>query len=197
MIELHPIPEVERECPHCGLQLETLDWHIPGMRMLAELACGECGREYFADLAAGHGIFYAAILETDTGTVHAPVENWFTDLLEDSYERRTSDPVGFDTEQSDSLSDPILLNCLDVNYIHSVNKLLNAQRYSDEDRDLVVLVPEFLRWMVPREVDVVWTVDVSLSGGRRWNDWLGARIREEIAPLGVVCHSIPISNSRG
>jgi len=181
MLDLHPIPEIDRDCPHCGTALTPRDWHIPGMRMLADLTCPDCDREYYGDLASGHGIFYPALLERDTGTVHADVDGWFADLLQETYRNRVDESVSFETTSEGQVSNPVLLNCLDVNYLHHVNKLLNAGRCEDGDRDLIVLVPESLRWMVPDGVAGVWTVDLPPTGSGTWNERLAGQIHEEVS----------------
>ncbi|HEX2092499.1 MAG TPA: hypothetical protein VHG28_08870 [Longimicrobiaceae bacterium] len=113
----------------------------------------------------------------------------FADYLRDSYAARVSTPVGFEEERFRPLRRPILLNCLDWVYGHALLKLLNAQYYLDrpEEFDLVLLVPRFLRWMVPEGAATVWTVDLPLSRGAEWNDWIASEIRRRLEPLGE-CH---------
>ena len=79
----------------------------------------------------------------------------------------------------------MLLNCLDTLYGHSLLKLLNAQYYLDHhpDLDLVVLVPRFLRWMVPDGAAAIWTVDWPLRRGTEWNDWLAAELHRRLNGL--------------
>jgi hypothetical protein len=190
MIPLHPTPHVELDCPHCEIGLSPRDWYIPGMRCLALLRCVGCGREYYGDLPAAGGLYYPMLLDTATGEVHDPHGvPWFADWLRTSYARRVDEPVAFQEESLRPLRDPVLLNCLDTLYGHCLLKLLNAQYYLDRrpDLDLVVLVPRFLRWMVPSGVAAVWTVDLPLRQGTRWNDWLAREIRRRLAPAGR-CH---------
>ncbi|MDI6616141.1 MAG: hypothetical protein QME27_05460, partial [Syntrophaceae bacterium] len=60
--------------------------------------------------------------------------------------------------------------------------LLNAQYYIDHTLgyDLIVLIPRFLRWMVPDGIAAVWTVDLPLKQGTVWNDRLAAEIRARL-----------------
>ena len=42
---------------------------MPGMRMLAEMACAICQRDFYFDLPAGHGLLYPMLLEQKSGEV--------------------------------------------------------------------------------------------------------------------------------
>ncbi len=186
MIRLQPLPDVQHQCPHCRSELEVLGWYIPGMRTLADLRCPGCGRGYFGDLPAGHGLYYPMLIDKSTGLVHdRHGVQWFARWLRDSYASRTSRPIGLTVESLRPVRRPVLLNCLDRLYGHSLLKLLNAQYFLDHrpDLDLIVLIPRFLRWMVPDGVASIWTVDLPLSQGTEWNDWLASRIRSELEPF--------------
>src|SRR5450759_2091288 len=168
MIRLHPIPEVSHHCPFDNAKLEPIGWCIPGMRNLADLRCPECGREFYGDLLAGHGLNYPMLLDKQTGKVHDPYKvEWFADWLRNSYANRSKEPLGFVEEDFRPVRSPLLLNCLDTLYGHCLLKLLNAQHYLEHrpDLDLVVLVPKMMRWMVPDGVAAIWTVDLPLGRG--------------------------------
>lgn len=183
MIELHPTPEARHDCPTCGVRLDAVDWYIPGMRNLARLECPDCGSSYFGDMPAGHGILYPALLDAETGEVYGQsTGEWFADFLESGYENRRDVAVQFDVETRNPVSNPVFLNALDMNYVHSVHKLLHAQYHLDNhsDRDVIVMVPAFLTWMVPDDVDEVWIVGQSLSEGESWNDWLAQEVKSRL-----------------
>jgi len=197
MIRLHPIPEAKHTCPYCQVRLEVKGWYIPGMRNLADLKCPQCGRDFYGDLPAGHGLYYPMLLEQATGIVHDEHGvSWFADWLRDSYANRVKSPIKFTVEDFRLLKQPILLNCLDTLYGHCLLKLLNAQYYLDHrpDLDLIVLVPRFLRWMVPEGVAAIWTVDLPLKRGIEWNDWLAAEIKRRIEPLEECWLSVAFSH---
>jgi hypothetical protein len=186
VIRLHPIPDVDHICPYCQVRLEVKGWYIPGMRNLADLKCPQCGREFYGDLPAGHGLYYPMLLEQATGIVYDEHGvDWFARWLRDSYANRVNSPIGFTVEEFRPLKQPILLNCLDTLYGHCLLKLLNAQYYLDHhpDFDLIVIIPRFLRWMVPDGVAAIWTVDLPLRRGAEWNDWLATEIKRRIEPL--------------
>lgn len=183
MIALQPQVRLDRPCPRCAAAVTADRWLITGMRMLARVRCTGCGTAYFADLSAGHGLYYPAFVEEESGALHAsPLGAWFAALLETSYRERTSAPVRLDAEPFRPLERPLLLNCLDWQYGHALLKLFNAQYHLEHDRDhdLIVLVPKFLRWLVPDGVAEIWTVDLPLRRAAEWNDALAAEIHRRL-----------------
>jgi len=121
---------------------------------------------------------------------------WFAGWLRESYEKRIEKVIPFSVEEFRSLRNVLILNCLDVLYGHCVLKLLNAQYYLDTrpDLDLLVLAPRFLRWMVPDGVAAIWTIDLPLSRGIEWNEWLAAEISAKSKQFGKVWLSIAYSH---
>jgi hypothetical protein len=154
------------------------------MRVLADLACADCGAEYYGDLPSGHGLYYPTLLDRVTGRAIADhPAPWFASWLEDSYGERVEEAPPLEVETARTPRRAILLNCLDVLYGHALLKLLNAQHYLDHrpDRELIVLVPRFLRWLVPDGVAAIWTVDLPLRRGTEWNDGLARAIAQLVA----------------
>lgn len=183
MIKLHPIPEAKFNCPYDNQQLQLMGWYIPGMRNLADLKCPKCGREYYGDLLTGQALYTPILLEKDSCKVHDSIKvNWFADWLQRSYKNRSDKQLDFSEEKFRPIQKPLLLNCLDTLYGHSLLKLLNAQYYIDHhpEMDLIILVPKILRWMVPEGVAAIWTVDLPLKRGIEWNDWLGAELHRRL-----------------
>jgi hypothetical protein len=197
MIKLHPQVDVQHCCPFDNTKLEAVDWYIPGMRNLAEVRCEECGREFYGDLLAGHGLYYPMLLNKQSGEVYDSHNvEWFADWLRNSYAHRSHERLEFVTEEFRSVRTPVLLNCLDRLYGHCVLKLLNVQYYLDHrpDLDLIVLVPSCLRWMVPDGVAAIWTVGLQLHRGSEWNDWLAAEIKIRLKQFDEVWLSVAYSH---
>lgn len=197
---LHPFTDADRECPYCRVRLSVKGWHIPGMRNLADLLCGRCGREFYGDLAAGQALYTPMLLEKATGAVHDPHGvGWFAGWLRDSYARRTDEPIPFDVREHRPVTRPVvLLNCLDTLYGHSLLKLLNAQYYLDRraDVDLLIMVPSFLAWMVPDGAAQVWSVGLPLRRETEWNEWLAREVRRRVEALDEVSLSHALSHPR-
>jgi hypothetical protein len=170
------------------VRLDARGWIIPGMRMLAELGCPRCQDEFYGDLPAGHGLYYPMLLERQSGKVWNEFGggvDWFAKWLRESYAHRVHSPATFRVEELRPLRTPVLLNCLDACYGHNLLKALNAQHYLDHrpDVDLIMLVPAYLRWLVPDGVAAIWTVGLPLNRGGEWNDGLAAEIRTRIARM--------------
>jgi hypothetical protein len=182
------------------VRLSAKGWRIPGMRNLADLLCGLCGREFYGDLAAGQALYTPMLLEKATGAVHdAHGVEWFAGWLRDSYAGRVDEPVPFEVRETRPVTRPVvLLNCLDTLYGHSLLKLLNAQYHLDRhpDVDLVLLVPSALAWMAPDGVAQVWSVGLPLRRGTEWNEWLAREVRRRVEAFGQVSLSQALSHPR-
>lgn len=179
MIPFHPLPYARHDCPSCRRPLQVRGWYMPGMRPLADLFCAGCGREYYGDLAAAQALYTPMLVERSEGKVYDRYGvAWFAKWLESAYASRSNDPVPLVVEEFRTVRRPVLLNCLDRVYGHALLKLLNAQHYLDRhaDMDLIVLVPRYLRWMVPDGVAAIWTADIPLRAGACWNDWLAGEL---------------------
>lgn len=198
VIKLHPLTEVEHDCPHCHEPLQVSGWHIPGMRNLADLRCEVCSLEFYGDLAAGQALYTPMLLEKKSGIVHDKHGvAWFADWLRDSYVQRTDQPVSFKVEERKPITRAVvLLNCLDTLYGHSLLKLLNTQYYLEKEVDLVLIIPSFLAWMIPEGVAQVWTVDLPLRRGTEWNDWLANEIHRRVEGFEVVSLSLALSHPK-
>ncbi|MCX6343489.1 MAG: hypothetical protein NT018_00275 [Armatimonadetes bacterium] len=184
MIQLFPkFEKTEFSCPVCSVALDSKGYYIPGMRCLADMHCPECDREFYADLPAGHGLYYPMLLDKETGLVsnHSGVD-WFAQWLERSYRERRCEKSTLEIEVLATKRSIVLINCLDKVFGHSVLKLLNAQYYIDNepDKGVVVLIPKSLRWMVPDGVAEVWAVDQTFRNGAGWNDALAEEIQANI-----------------
>jgi hypothetical protein len=197
MIRLSPAPSADHVCPYCHLTLDVRDWYIPGMRNLSLSSCPGCRRDYYADLPAGHGLLHPVLLEAQNGKVHDEYgADWFATWLADSYAHRVDAPVPLQTEELRPLRKPILLNCLDRLYGHCLLKLFNAQYYIDRrsDLDLILLIPRNLRWLVPDGAAGVWTLDLPLSRGTEWNDWVAREIKRRLEPFEECWLSIAVNH---
>lgn len=181
VVRLGPIPDIDGTCPSCAGVLEPTDWCIPGLRVMALMKCPRCERRFAKDFPVGHNAHASLLLDLGTGEVYEPRSLTNADVLFESYLQRVFRERGFEVRKLRSAQRPLLLNCLDYLYGHSVLKLLNAQYYLDRCRefDLVVIVPRWLEWMVPEGVAELWVVDIPLRGGKEWNDWLVGRLHQE------------------
>ncbi len=199
MIRLKPVLETPpRECPNCRATLSASDFLITGMRNLADFYCPQCESEFYGDLPAGQALYTPILLDKKSGAVYDDYNvGWFSGWLADSYAKRTKEPLGFGVRKFSKVKNKVvLLNCLDTLYGHSLLKLLNAQHYIDRqpDASLIVLLPQFLEWMLPNGVAEAWIVDLPLRRGTEWNDWLAGEIGERLEPFREVYLSVAFSH---
>ena len=197
MIRLHPVPASVHRCPYCNIKLHVVGWYMPGMRSLAELSCENCTREFFGDLGAGQALYTPMLLEKAGGAMHGAARApWFANWLQSSYFKRTNAGLKIDAEEIRPVKEALLLNCLDAMYGHCLLKLLNAQYCLDHypQYDLIVLVPKTLRWLVPDGVAAIWSVDLPLSRGAEWNDWLAKEIARRVAQFEKCWLSVAVSH---
>ena len=188
---LHPIPSAEFHCPACQIKLMVHGWHMPGMRQLADLECPQCHRTYYGDLPSGHGLFYPALLQRETGEIVSNPTNWFSDFLHKSYASRQTHSLKINFEQFRPIHKPALLNCLEGIYGHSIEKILNSQYYLDHsDYDLILVVPRYLAWMIPQGVAAMWVVDAPLRLLGEWHEAIHTEIEAFIRQF-PQCHLIP------
>lgn len=200
MIPLLPTPAAEHTCPHCDVALEVRGWIIPGMRSLARLHCGQCGREFYGDLRSGQAFFTPQLLDAATGAVHdrhgVP---WFSEWLRASYAHRVATSPGWRVVEQRPVTRPVVfLNCLDTLYGHVLLKLLNAQALIDgrPDLDLIMMIPSTFTWLVPDGAAQVWLVDLPLTRGTEWNDGLAAEIERRLHAYAEVWLSTAKSHPR-
>ncbi len=170
---------------------------MPGMRMLATLECSQCKCQFYGDLPSGFGLYYPMLVDAETGEVYDRYDvGWFATWLRNSYANRTSAPLELEIEELKLVKQPIVLNCLDTLYGHTLLKLLNAQYYLDHcpEYDLIVLIHPFLRWMVPEGVAAIWTVNLPLKRGKEWNDWLADQLKQYLSKFESAQLSVAFSH---
>ncbi|MBI2891402.1 MAG: hypothetical protein HYY13_11540 [Nitrospirae bacterium] len=150
---------------------------------MAELKCSSCSRDYYGDLPVGHGLYYPLLLERATGRVHNPTGvGFFASWLQESYAHRVGEAFALAVEQRRDIHRPVLLNALDPVYGHALTKLICAHHHLDLDPglDLIVLVPRFLRWLVPANAAALWSVDLPADRLWEWSDGTAAEIRRRL-----------------
>ncbi len=199
MIRLKPnLQTLSRRCPKCNSTLIATDFFIPGMRSLAQFYCTVCKGEFYGDLASGQALYTPILMDKNSGeSFGGESAQWFADWLTDSYKNRSNEKIGFLTRRySETKKKVVLLNCLDTLYGHSLLKLLNAQFYLDQLKDLslIVIAPPFLEWLLPEGIAEAWIVDLPLRCGTDWNDWLAKEIGERLENFDEVFLSVAFSH---
>ncbi|MCL1467691.1 hypothetical protein [Argonema galeatum] len=183
MIQIKPQIEHQSNCPYNGkpLKPENILWQ--GMHVCVKSKCPECHTEFIEDLKIGHAINHPYQVDLAKGVFFGDEssQEWLGKPLLKSLQNPHKEEIEITKEVFREHQRVIILNCIDFLYGHSLLKLLNAQRYLDNNPDygLVVIVPKFLRWMVTKGVAEVWTVNIYLKNGQCYYSCFDKFVREE------------------
>lgn len=172
MIKIKPNIEHKSNSPISGQALnpKKILWH--GMQICVEFEPNST--EQILDiLRVGHRSDTQIQVDLAKGEVFAgdsSAADWLGKPLLKSLKNPRLEKLEIVKEVFKSCNRVIILNCIDYLYGHSLLKLLNAQRHLEcnPELGLVVIVPKFLRWMVPDGVAEIWTVPISLKHGQEY-----------------------------
>lgn len=185
MIRIKPSIDSAASCPRCTapLQPEKVLWQ--GIHVCAAARCTECGAEIVSDLPVGHALFAPCRVDMTAGRLYMAKdgsESWFGEpLLRSLQEPATDAEVELTVERFAECRQAVILNCIDFLYGHGLLKLLNAERHLGHlpESGLIVIVPKYLRWMVPDGVAEIWTVNIPLGRAQRYYPQLDELIHRE------------------
>ncbi len=199
MIELKPYIEYEHACPHCGANLTARDILWQGIHVCVTADCTGCGATLVCDLAVGQALYtpYIADLATSQLFGDRDQRHWFGEQFFESLQHPDHDTtITLEVEKTGSHTEVIILNCIDYLYGHSLLKLLNAAAHlkNNPEFGLVIIVPRFLRWLIPQGVAEVWVVDVPLSSARRYYLQLDHLIKAECVRFDRIFLSLAVSH---
>ena len=171
MIEIKPQIQHKSNCPTSGTALQPAKILWQGMHIGVEFKSNGSGSEIIDLLRVGHSYNTSVQVDLAKGEVFSGKSNvaeWLGQSLLNSLQNPRSDRLEIVKEIFKPCKRVIILNCIDYLYGHSLLKLLNAQRHLERNPEcgLIVIVPKFLRWMVPEGVAEVWTVPISLKNGQ-------------------------------
>ena len=181
MVQTKPLVDSSTVCLGDGekIRADAICWqgiHIGAVRNDSE------GRPHiFRDLPSGHSAHWPCEVNLQTGRKTGPAGvDWLTVPLAESL----ADPSGEGVTVKREILRPgkqiIILSCLDMMYGHSLLKLLNASRHlvDNPERGLVVLIPSFLRWLVPDGVAEIWSVPLGLKAMKKFYPSIDRQINE-------------------
>lgn len=184
MIQIKPHIAYEKCCPHCGNKLSAAHVLWQGIHVCAVSRCTNCGAAIIGDLEVGQALYTPYQIDVEKGELFGDSGQryWFGTPLLNSLQNRDHDQnILLDVEEMSKHAKVIILNCIDFLYGHSLLKLLNAEVHlnSNPDCGLVVIVPRYLRWLVPQGVAEVWVVDIPLAKARNYYPLLDQLIKAE------------------
>ena len=170
MIEIKPYISHQSSCPHCNtlLNKNKLLWH--GMHICVESNCPNCHAEIIEDMKVGHANIWSYQIDIKQKLVFGDKsqQGWLGNQLLKSLDNPEFEDIKIQKEVLKEKKQVIILNCIDYLYGHCLLKLLNSQKHLQDECDygLIVITQKFLKWMVPKGVCEIWTVDIPLNKGQ-------------------------------
>lgn len=199
MIKIKPVINYTTACPYCNGKTTTSRVIWQGIHIGVVSSCVTCKVEIVADLPVGQAQFTPYQLNVAKNEIFgdACALKWFgrpfLESLRNPYEHY---PITVQVEKRRNIRDVVILNCIDYLYGHSLLKLLNADSYQKMDQNvgLVVIVPSFLRWMVPNYVAEIWVVNIPLSKSKNYFPKLNEEIQHQLTRFNQVYVSLAYSH---
>jgi hypothetical protein len=186
VIQIKPAIDYREPCPHCGCALVPDQVLWQGIHICAVAHCPGCGAEIVGDLTVGAAIDFPYQVDRRKGLLFGSAlpRAWLGKPFLTSLLNPEEDPgIRLEIEVRERHPKVVILNCIDYLYGHSLLKLLNAQRHLEKEAELglILLLPRFLRWMVPAGVAELWLVDLPLSRAQSFRPRLHRLIQVECA----------------
>ena len=183
MIEIKPNISHRSSCPYCQLSLKPDKVIWQGMHTCVKSTCIQCNVDIIDDLKVGHAVNYSYQLDVLQGKFwgRKNEEDWLGRPLLESLQNPKYEEVKISKEVFKKCSRVVILNCIDFLYGHCLLKLLNAQRHLEYNADygLIIIIQNFLRWMVPDGIAELWIVDIPLKNAHFYYPNLDRFIWEE------------------
>lgn len=186
MIQIKPVIQHTSSCPYCSNILKSTDKIVwQGIHVCTHSKCIKCAVDVIEDLRVGHAVTYPYQVDLERKSIFGEkaAEKWLGKPLLDSLQCPHNEKIEISKEVFKSCKSIVLLNCIDYLYGHCLLKLLNTQRHLEQHSDfgLVIIVPKFLRWMIPEGVAEVWTVDIPLKHSQYYYTQLDDFINKELS----------------
>lgn len=199
MIQLYPASIEGIPCPYCGGKIKgEILWQ--GIHVCVKGNCSNCHLTIVGDLPVGQALYtpYQVCIERGELFGSEQCKGWFGTPLLRSLLSPDDGIVDLRIEQFRTSNRVMILNCLDYLYGHCLLKLLNADWHLKHDSDftLIVIIPSFLRWMVPEGVGEIWSVGLSLGKMQKFYPDLHRTINKECSRFSEISLSPAYSHPR-
>ncbi len=201
MIEIKPHIQHQSVCPHCQTRLQAQDILWQGIHVCAVSKCPGCQAGIIEDLRVGQALYTPYQIDVNARQMFGDESSkyWYGLPMHQSLVSPSDDlPVYLQVEKRRTTRNVIILNCIDFLYGHSLLKLLNATAHLRDHPELglIVIVPQFLRWLVPQDVAEIWTVNIPLAKAQAYYPALHQRIQQECERFESIYVSLAHSHPR-
>lgn len=170
MMQIHPYIEQKFACPVCGQEMEAKKIVWQGIHTCVESECKECQRTFYQDLRIGQSIFTQYSVDINTFELFGldRAEDWYGIPFQNSLKYPNNKKIDFEKVIYKLYDKIIIINCIDYLYGHSLLKLLNAEKHlkNNPQFGVIVIVPKFLEWMLPKGIAEKWVFNIPLKSGQ-------------------------------
>ncbi len=128
--------------------------------------CTNCGIKYYHNWPVGHGVDFPISFDDQSSSRYPQKsKKWLAEPLITAIRTGSNTTASVERMVRQTISDVLLLNCLDPCYGHILWKLFNAIYYQDleDSQGIIVLIPANCQWLVPDFVAEVWSVDIEID----------------------------------
>ncbi len=183
MIKIFPDIEYSELSPYGNGTLIPKKILWQGVHTCVETECSRTKKTIIADLPIGHAVMNLCKVNVESGEIFCPPEslNWLGKPLLQSLRNPMPDMIPLTVEKIKESNSVVIVNCIDHLYGHALLKLFNTERHlnANDGNGVIVIVQDFLRWLVPEGVAEIWTVKIPLSKAQNYFPLLNEQIVKE------------------
>lgn len=182
MIQIKPTIQFSEPSPYGGnLIPHRVLWQ--GLHVCVEAQCSSTGTTVIADLPVGHAVTNPCTVALASKEIFCSddVRQWLGKPLLASLLEPAGEDLPMRIERRQQARKVVIINCLDHLYGHALLKLFNSERHLNRNDGIgvIVIIQDFLQWLVPEGVAEVWSVRLPLSKATRFHPSLDRQIQKE------------------
>ncbi|MCX7747191.1 MAG: hypothetical protein N2645_09915 [Clostridia bacterium] len=190
MIKIKPDIEYELDCPYCNQAMNSKGLLWQGIHTCVVASCSKCSNEFVYDLPIGQAVYTPFVVDLKNARISGDADtvSWFGKPLLNSLKCPKKDDIKIEIQKMRECRNAIILNCIDFLFGHALLKLLNAESYikHSPDTGLIIIIPQFLKWMAPEGAAEIWSVDIPLSKALDYYEKLNAFVNNECSRFETV-----------
>jgi hypothetical protein len=200
MLRIKPQELKNIVCSKCHTSNQESEILWQGMHVCTKVVCKNCKAELVDSLPVGHSINRSYQLNLTDQEINGSdfAKQWLVgESLLTSLQNPEHEEIKITKEVLREFDQVVILNCIDYLYGHCLLKLLNAQRHLEDHPHIgvIVIIQPFLKWMVPKDVAEIWTVNMPLRKGWLYYPSFNNYVRQELERFNEVwiseAHSHP------
>lgn len=180
MISISDLVEQITTCPVCGSNNRGRRLDFYGKYVLLNCTCINCKSQYIHTAALGHSVDFPISFSADTTNFlySKAADVWHARPLINAFKDNKTTSASIEKVTFSQTQKVVVLNCLDDCYGHVLWGLFNAHRHLKEHAEfgLVVIIPKSFKWLVPKGVSEIWSLDIRLSSLNNridgFDDWI-------------------------